>query len=192
MSWIDRIRDKLYGFETRGPEPAKPPFSVAAPNPVMPSVFPERVLFVCSGNMCRSAYGEYRFKSLIAASHPQTHVISAGTLRIIGQPAASGMVAAAAERGLDLSPHRSNALSGVLVQSADTIFAMEQSHREALLRIDPHSRSKIVMLGLYLNTPAPEIEDPIGREPEVYSRVAAQIDEALGNWIGRCEAGLSA
>ncbi len=191
MSWIDRIRDRIYGFDTRSPQPAKRPSPEAAPEPAIPSVFPERVLFVCSGNMCRSAYGEYRFKALISSSHPQTRVISAGTLRITGQPAAAGMIAAAAERGLDLSPHRSNALSGVLVQSADTIFAMEQAHRDALLRIDPQAGSKIVMLGLYLNSPALEIEDPIGREPEVYCRVAAQIDEALGNWIRRCEARLS-
>ena len=46
---------------------------------------------------------------------------------------------------------------------------------------------EIVMLGLYLNTPQPEIEDPMGREPEVYRRVAAQIDEALDNWLRRMD-----
>ena len=187
MSWINRLRDKLYGFEQRPPSVAVSPRTEPSVQSERPATFPERVLFICSGNMCRSAYAEYRFRQMISASHANTRIMSAGTLRLIGESAAPEMIAAAAERGLDLRPHRSNALSGLLVKSADRIFAMDRSHYDTLLHIDPASGHKIVMLGLYLNTPQPEIEDPMGREPEVYRRVAAQIDEALDNWLRRMD-----
>ena len=183
MSWIDRIRDRLFGFGGAGLPKAQPAESrVYEIHPQVLSGFPERVLFVCSGNICRSAYGEYRFRQLAAASHPDTRVMSAGTLRIVGREAAPCMMAAAAARGLDLTPHRSNGLSRLLVDTADVIFTMENVHRDALVQLSPCAQ-KIVMLGLWLDTPQPEIEDPMGKSPDVYERVADQLDEALRNWF---------
>ena len=203
MSLIERLRDKIYGFST--PVAAVPPvcsndkteitaqkiasdqvsdeeFFANIPK-VQLTVFPKRVMFVCSGNICRSAYGEYRFRQMCMADHPGTQVISSGTLRITGRQASQEMIAVGAERGLNLEPHRSNGLSKLLVDSSDIIFVMAQVHRMEILRISPESDKKIVLLGYWLNKPKYEIDDPIRQSMDFYRRVASEIDEALENWM---------
>ena len=203
MSLIERLRDKIYGFSV--PVAAvSPVYSKDKPDvsgdkdpsesvsdeeffenirKVRLSVFPNRVMFVCSGNICRSAYGEYRFRQMCLADHPGTQVISSGTLRITGRQASQEMIAVGAERGLDLEPHRSNGLSKLLVESSDIIFVMAQIHRMEILRISPESEKKVVLLGYWLNKPKYEIDDPIRHSMDFYRRVATEIDEALENWM---------
>ena len=211
MSFIDRLRERLFGYRDVEPEGmdairglqrknevAAPEENVAAPAAVNeaqngqgsesaaveatgPKAFPERVLFVCSGNMCRSPYGAARFSQLVKRDGVQ--VMSAGTLKLNGRPAAEGMVAAAAENGLDLSTHRSTALSRSLLLASDVVFVMENVHRTIVLNMCPEAESRIVMLGQFLPEPQPELEDPMGKEPEVYARVAREIDTALENWL---------
>ena len=143
--------------------------------------FPERVLFVCSGYMCRSPYGAARFASL--AQSRKVQVVSAGTLRLVGRGAAPEMMKTAAENGLNLETHRSNALSKMLIQASDVIFVMELIHRQEVLRLCPDAANKIVLLGNWLHEPVQELVDPMGKSPEVYREVAAQIDSALENWF---------
>ncbi|MBQ9396777.1 MAG: hypothetical protein IJU23_14835 [Proteobacteria bacterium] len=145
--------------------------------------FPERVLFVCSGNMCRSPYGAARFADL--AGNRKVQVVSAGTLRLVGRGAAPEMVKTAAENGLNLEAHRSNALSKMLIQASDVIFVMELIHRQEVLRLCPEAADKIILLGNWLPTPVQELVDPMGKTPDVYREVAAQIDAALENWFGQ-------
>lgn len=199
MSFIDRLRDRLFGFST----------PVAAPYPVQQmgdrsvndenqasdemnfdksrhqrfETFPKRVMFVCSGNICRSAYGEYRFRQMCAEQHPDTQVISSGTLRINGRAATQEMIEVGAERGLNLEPHRSNGLSKLLIDSSDVIFVMSEKHRMEILRIAPEAEKKIVLLGHWLNQPKFEIDDPIRQSMDFYRRVTSEIDEALKNWL---------
>lgn len=143
--------------------------------------FPERVLFVCSGNMCRSPYGAARFANL--AGNRKVQVVSAGTLRLVGRAAAPEMMKTAAENGLNLETHRSNALSKMLIQASDVIFVMETIHRQEVIRLCPEASDKIIMLGNWLPAPRMELVDPMGKTPDVYRDVAAQIDSALENWF---------
>ncbi len=149
----------------------------------MPSTWPQRVLFVCSGNICRSAYAPVIFERLMARDGRTCRVVSAGTLRISGQPAASNMIRAAAEFGDDLTHHISSPLSTVFVQAADLIFVMSPEHAEACLALCPAARNKICYLGTWLNEPRPEIPDPMGKPYEAYQHAAAQLNEALQNWF---------
>lgn len=197
MSLIDRFRERLFGVKlpddypedllqksnasklderTEGAEPG-----LVRENVQEKKEFPERVLFVCSGNMCRSPYGEARFAKL--AGNRNVKVISAGTLRLVGRTAAPEMIKTAKENGLDLEGHRSSAISGMLIKAADVIFVMEKVHRLEIARICPEAESKIVMLGNWLPEPKEELMDPMGREPEVYRSVAHEIDIALERWF---------
>ncbi|MBQ8036997.1 MAG: hypothetical protein IJ268_08400, partial [Proteobacteria bacterium] len=115
MSFIERLRDRLFGFQAKQyrQAPAHTPELVKHESehklPPM-GVFPERVLFVCCGNMCRSAYAAARFEQLAKQKHRSVRVASAGTLKLIGREAAPEMKETARENGLDLESHRSSAL----------------------------------------------------------------------------------
>lgn len=201
MSLLQKLRDRLFGpkmpdlndvprIRRENVEPGADDKSGFAKNQDQPDKssvspenmqFPERVLFVCSGNMCRSPYGAARFASL--AQSRKVQVVSAGTLRLVGRGAAPEMMKTAAENGLNLETHRSNALSKMLIQASDVIFVMELIHRQEVLRLCPDAANKIVLLGNWLPEPVQELVDPMGKSPEVYREVAAQIDSALENWF---------
>jgi protein-tyrosine-phosphatase len=187
------IRD-LFGFFTQKPQSTTASDSesqrtengrMIVPG-VMFSSLPKRVLFVCSGNICRSAYAHVVFERLAQDYDRKIQVASAGTLRLVGRPAAPLMIRVANERGINIEEHRSTPLSRLLVEAADAIFAMSPEHRDVMIAMANNptiTAQKIVMLGEWLSPPAPEIEDPMGRPYTVYQRVAAEIEAALRRWL---------
>ena len=199
MSWLDRLRARLFGYDNIEPEGVMPSghqVPTSNENPPVTSVTPktddkinaipktpERVLFVCSGNICRSAYGAVKFEQLLKDRNLSMRIASAGTLRLVGRSVAPEMIATAQEHGLDLTQHRSSALSKPLIDAADVSFAMEHGHKLEIMRICPDSEYRIVMLGQCLPTPKLEILDPMGHTPEIYREVANEIDLALENWL---------
>lgn len=200
MSIIDRIRERLFGVrlpdgyandlsrsiksDSENGEMKSQPVQNESQLPEQnagTSEFPGRVLFVCSGNICRSPYGAARFVQLAAGRDVQ--VISAGTLRLVGRTAAPEMIATAKENGLDLESHRSSALSRMIIQASDVIFVMENAHKREIVRICPEAEKRVVLVGNWLPDPKDDVTDPMGREPEVYRAVAHEIDIALARWF---------
>ena len=194
MSFIDKIRDRLFGFNQPSPTHETPNLikktQVASPaseaktsdnRDILEHKYPERILFVCSGNICRSAYAAAKLKQLTQGMAIQ--IASAGTLRIVGQKAAPEMLETARENGVELEDHRSSALSRLFIDSSDLIFAMAPEHRDIILSICPDAEKRTLLLGMFLDEPQEELEDPMGKAPEIYRAVAAQIDEALTNWV---------
>ena len=125
-----------------------------------------KVLFVCTGNICRSPMAEVLFAHLA----PDVEVGSAGTMDWSGQPAHEYAIAAMAERGLDLSTHRSRRLSEYLVDESDLIVAMTRNHGWAV-----QARSDAKAAATFL--------------PAELSRLADQVGDRNGAdaqaWIGR-------
>ena len=202
MSIIDRIRDKLFGFNT--PASKENVQDILNTIPIKKQNLPKddhkdvhiedkkgeagksepsHILFVCSGNICRSAYAAAKLKQL--SENRKLKIASAGTLQIVGRKAAPDMIDTARENGVDLEDHRSSALTRILIDSADIIFAMEPMHSARITEISPDASKRVLLLGLFLNEPVDTIEDPMGQAPEVYRSVAALIDEALTNWFKR-------
>lgn len=150
--------------------------------------FPKRVLCVCSGNICRSPYAEVVFRNMAKEQGYETQVFSAGTLKIVGKEAAPLMQRAAAEVSLDLSAHRSNPLSKLLIDASELIFVMSPEHRHEILRIAPNADKKTVMLAHWLSPSKLEIPDPMGLSYDHYRRAVAEINEALARWFSSFEA----
>jgi len=139
-------------------------------------------LVVCSGNTCRSAMGEGLLRRLLAkrlgCKEAQLGdrgyaVESAGTMAFDGAPASSAAVEALRARGIDISHHRSKALSADLIHRADYVFAMTDGHLRSIISMVPSAKDQCRRLD------NDNIEDPIGGDLEVYSRCADRLEDAL-------------
>ena len=105
-------------------------------------------------------------------------IVSAGTMGAVGWPATAEAVKASANRGVDISGHRSSGLSAELIEGADYVFVMTQAHRQMVLGLSSEGRDERVrLLG------EEEIPDPIGQGQEVYDKCAEMIDKAVENRI---------
>lgn len=96
------------------------------------------LLFVCTGNICRSPLAEVIARAEAEArGWADISCASAGTFALPGQPASGPGIAVAAARGLDLAEHASQELSLELLEWADLIVGMEASHARAAVHWDP-------------------------------------------------------
>ena len=91
-----------------------------------------RLLFVCSGNICRSPAAEALARDELRRQNRDDVIAeSCGTLGIVGEPAAPYTLRALRERGIDLETFRSRAMSYFLLREADLVIGMETYHRDA-------------------------------------------------------------
>jgi len=136
------------------------------------------LLFVCSGNICRSAAAEYYCRKALRetgkASDPEAagfRVISAGTYMLEGNVPPPEVVSILASDGIDASGHRSRALTAALVEKADEIYVMERAHREIINRLAPSHAGKVKLL----DPAGGDIPDPYNRSYEVYREVLTRV-----------------
>ncbi|MDP2359534.1 MAG: hypothetical protein Q8O14_02100 [bacterium] len=139
---------------------------------------PRRILFVCSGNICRSPAAE-AIARLWLDRHAlgQVATASCGSLRITGEPAAALTVEALARRGVDLRGHRSRPLSHFLLREADLVVGMEPAHREAALW-ELGGDTDLVPHGVHVVTEY-HPEDRFRDDGGIYDFVEAARDEYL-------------
>jgi protein-tyrosine phosphatase len=146
------------------------------------------LLFVCSGNTCRSPLAEsIAAHALRERGWSHVAVASAGTGAAEGTPASENSVLVGAEHGLDLSAHRSRTLAADLVDWADLILAMSPSHIAAV--VDLGGEEKVGMLTDFIEGPgigAP-IDDPFGGDADAYRRAYAQIAAAIEGLLAKLE-----
>ncbi|UCG86548.1 MAG: hypothetical protein JSW71_22060 [Gemmatimonadota bacterium] len=148
--------------------------------------FPKSVLFVCHGNINRSAYAAGAFlRDLPAAFRDHVHVDSAG---FIGPDRQSPphAISAAGERGVDLSGHRSKMLTRDLVRAAELVVVMDPYQRAAVLRMGLRNGREVVVLGDLLPEAAERrgIADPYDGELPQYEYSFDQVDAGLQQLVG--------
>ncbi|NLE64711.1 MAG: threonylcarbamoyl-AMP synthase [Elusimicrobia bacterium] len=143
----------------------------------------KQVLFVCTGNSCRSVMAEYLFRDILKGRE-DVEVVSAGTGVIFPATASQEAVAVLKGRGIDARAHRSRPLTNMLLKKADLIFAMTRSHRDQILERVPGVEKRVYLLGEFRNDPVRretdlDIPDPIGRSHEEYQECLEVIEDAL-------------
>ena len=141
------------------------------------------ILFVCTGNSCRSPMAEGLFKKYLSQklqcpvdqlAQKGYNVISAGTMGMVGYPATAEAVKSCADREVDISSHRSRALNKYLIEQSDLIYALTRMHQEDIIDISPEAKERCFLLAA-----DKDINDPIGQSQQYYNRCAELIDTAV-------------
>ncbi len=143
---------------------------------------PQKILFVCTGNTCRSPMAEALFREIAGAGESGFQVISAGTSAGRGVPAAEEAVQVLKEKGIDLSEHQSRPITEELLKEADLILTMTRSHKESLLQLEPGVGDKVFTLKEYARYLA---GDDLVRQVVELDREEGRRREKLQNSYGQ-------
>src|SRR6201995_2934330 len=143
------------------------------------------ILFVCTGNICRSPMAEGIFRHAMKGRR-DIQVLSAGIGAMEGQPPSPYAVQAVKELGIDISKQRSRQLTAELVQQADYIFGMTHSHVDTVFLLYPQAAEKTFLLREFddtLDIFEKDISDPIGGSYEVYLNCRDQIEQGIATLL---------
>lgn len=134
-----------------------------------------RILFVCTGNTCRSPLAAALMDDRLKERGVDAEVYSAGVSAFDGVPASENSAHIAREMGLDLSLHRARSVTDELLQRMDHVIAMTPSHRDALEARFPSSLPDVTVLGENEGG----IADPFGGSLELYRECARAMARHL-------------
>jgi protein-tyrosine-phosphatase len=131
----------------------------------------ENVLFVCTGNICRSPFAEGLFNRMMAQRGlKDVAADSAGLLALPGNSATHLAEKVASEHGVDLAAHTAKSVSEELVARSDLILVMEKSQEDALIGAFPTAAGKVLLLRHFARHGSRRraIADPYGLQYEAY------------------------
>lgn len=142
-----------------------------------------KILFVCTGDTCRSPMAEAMMKDIILKDKDlrNNEIISAGTGVYLPGPASYGAKEAMASRGINIEDHRSKPVTPEMINNADLILTMATSHKIKVLRMANESelKGKLFTLKEFAGQENHDIQDPFGLSVDEYKKCASEIYDAL-------------
>jgi len=142
----------------------------------------EKILTVCTGNICRSPLAEFLLREQLAAAGKKAEVRSAGIGALIDHPADETAASVALAHGTSLEGHRAQQISTQLCRWADLILVMEQHHLDYVTDLDTTARGKTFLLGHWSKG---EIPDPYRKGEAAHEQAYAEISGAVTSWISK-------
>lgn len=149
----------------------------------------KNVLFVCTGNTCRSPLAEVLFRELVK-DRADYQVCSAGVGAFSGQAASRNSATLAKERGLDLSQHKSQAVTITLIEQATHIFGMSRSHVAAILADYPEAEDKVYLVSEFTaddHLRGRDLCDPFGGDLSEYRETLQHLEAMLPSVLAYIE-----
>lgn len=144
-----------------------------------------KILFVCTGNTCRSPMAEGILSKMSADNGLDIQVKSAGIFALAGGKASEYSIEVMSENGMDISKHTSSLLTEDVIRGSDLILTMTISHKMDIINMFPFAESKTYTLNEYAFNKEKNIADPYGGRKKDYQNTYNEIYVAIENIVKR-------